>query len=130
MTPERPRPIPSDEPIGTEDRQKPRAETPHLFSAANIRELFGKVAEAVTGKPAPSYSAARRKRTEETRGGFRMARAIICRIHRPPPLPERPWLSDSLDWLQQWAAFEGAHADPEPMRPDSFPEDGGFSPAL
>jgi len=89
------------------------------------------MAEAITGKPTPSYSAARKKRTEETRGGFKSLIPIIRRrIHRPPPLPERLWLSDTLDWLQQWAAFEDALPTGEPIRPDNCPGDGGFSPSL
>ena len=60
------------------------------------------MAEAITGQPAPSYRAARKKRTEETRGSFKLVCTIIRRIHRPPPLPERLWLSDTLDWLRLW----------------------------
>jgi hypothetical protein len=70
--------------------------------AHQLQKLFRKVAEAITGQPAPSYRAARKKRTEETRGSFKLVCTIIRRIHRPPPLPERLWLSDTLDWLRLW----------------------------
>jgi hypothetical protein len=40
------------------------------------------VAEAITGKPTPSYSATRRKRREDTERGFKLARALTIKIKR------------------------------------------------
>ena len=44
--------------------------------------LFGKVAEALTGKPPPSYAVARRKRRDETQGAFRLVRELTKKITR------------------------------------------------
>ena len=79
--------------------------------------------------PAP---APRRRRKEETRGGFRAAaRHIACRPRRQP---ERVWLADTMDWLHLWAdsdATSAPDATDEPTRPDS-PDDlsADFSPGF
>jgi hypothetical protein len=79
--------------------------------------------------PAPPSREQRRRRTEETRGGFKLAlQKIMRRIPRvaaPPPEQERHWLADTMDWLQQWADYEvmtefDAAAADEPTRPGSF----------
>lgn len=72
---------------------------PRLFSAARIKELFGKVAEAVTGKPTPSYRARRRKRQDETRTGFRMYAAPFAQRLPAPIQRATDFLWDVLDWL-------------------------------
>lgn len=83
MIPERPRPILSDKSMGATDRQEPAAEKVRLFSVAKIKELFGKIAQAVTGKPTPSLTT-RRKRRDETDRGFRMSATLIF-----PRMPSR-----------------------------------------
>jgi hypothetical protein len=73
---------------GREEIPQPR---PRLFSAAKIRELFGKIAAAVTGKPTPSLKARRKKRGEDTRGLFRkLAMKVFNRLVRTIPEPD-PW---------------------------------------
>jgi hypothetical protein len=66
-----------DDSKGPAPRPKPR-----LFSAAKIKELFGKVAEAVTGKPTPLLAAKRKRRREETRGGFVALARVVTKIRR------------------------------------------------
>jgi len=69
------------------------AETPRprLFSAVKIKELFGKLAEAVTGKPTPSLAAKRKRRREETGGLFKRLAikllTIVARVKFPEPDP-------------------------------------------
>jgi hypothetical protein len=70
------------------------------------------VAEALTGKPTPSYSATRKKRTGETWGGFTMAATPVT---RRPILPEVVFhaglfLQETLDWLHLW---NWNHAPPD-----------------
>jgi hypothetical protein len=67
---------PTPREAGTGSRKARRSFAQHL------KELFGKVAEAVTGKPTPAL-VARRKRREETKGGFMaLARAVTVKIER------------------------------------------------
>jgi hypothetical protein len=66
---------------------------PRLFTPGAIKQLFRAVVEALTGKTPPPQPTQRRKRTEETRGGFKLARTAIRRVKRPPPRlppPEMP----------------------------------------
>ena len=83
----RPRPIPPEQPIGASDEEntsgngadaKPR---PRLFTAATIKQLFRKVAEAVTLKP-PQVEQRRKSRQEETGKAFRMDLTIMRRAVR------------------------------------------------
>jgi hypothetical protein len=85
------------------------------------------VAKAVITELAPKPKR-RRNRREETERAFGMVRSIIRRIRQRPLEPERVW--DTLDWLQQWAAFPEILPEAEPIRPGSFPGDDGFSPGL
>jgi hypothetical protein len=77
VIPERPRPILSVV-VGT----PPAPSKPHRSFAQQIRELFGNVAEAVTGKPTPYVATQRRKRREEIQGAFRLARPLAVRVRR------------------------------------------------
>ena len=61
-------------------QQQPPAKA-RLFSAATIKDFFGKVAEAVTGKPTPSL-VKRRKRKEESKGAFSRALVLTARTVR------------------------------------------------
>jgi hypothetical protein len=112
---------------------------PRLFSAAKIKALFGQLAEAVTGKPTPALAAKRKRRREETRGGFMaLARSVTNKIRRSifdfmyapsahDPEQERAhaehvsrmqaeeWMQD--DAQEQAQAFHygsGTHFDPHP----------------
>jgi hypothetical protein len=79
--------------------------------------------------PKPSQ----RRRTEETRGGFKLAvQKIMRRVHRKPPPTEaeRIWLSETMDWLQLWAdseAMSDLDAASDPTRPDGSNDIYDFS---
>jgi len=62
-------------------KETPSPAKPSPFSAAKLKELFGKLAEAVTGKPTPSL-AKWRKRREDTGRMFRKAVALTRRAVR------------------------------------------------
>ena len=51
---------------------------PRLSSVDAIKDLFGKLAQAVTGKPTPSPCLKRKRRREETGRAFNRLRAV-CR---------------------------------------------------
>jgi hypothetical protein len=87
---------------------------PSLFSAAKLKGFFGKLAEAVTGKPTPSLAIPRRKRKEETRGGFmalartvtnKIKQSIFRRLHSPyDPEAERAYAEQVLrDQMEEWS---------------------------
>lgn len=80
MTRERPRPILSEPPTGTIDKQEPAAEQPRRSFAQHLKDLFGRVAEAVAGKPTPTLAAKRKRRREETGRAFNMLRAAVVEI--------------------------------------------------
>jgi len=61
-------------------------------------EQFGKVAEAVTGKPTPA-PVARRKRRDESERGFRMYAASIAQRLSTPVQRAVDFLWEVLDWL-------------------------------
>jgi hypothetical protein len=60
--------------------EQERSKTPAI-RAKQLRELFGKVAEATTGQPTP-YLAAKRKKRDETRRGFKLARRLTVKVAR------------------------------------------------
>lgn len=71
-----------------------------------LRREFRAAVNAITHKaPAPEPKPSRRKQTDETRGGFKMAARIT---HRAARLPREAYavanayLTDTLDWLNQW----------------------------
>jgi len=63
-----------------------------------IKELFGRVAEVLTGKPTPALVARRRRRDEGERG-FRMYAAPIAEVLPAPVQRATDFLWDVLDWL-------------------------------
>ena len=106
-----------------------RSAKPRGFAGA-IKQLFRDVKKAITGEaPAPPPQ---RRRTEDTRSGFRPAAVRLVRsiFHPREGEPERPWLSDTLEWLQLWTEepATGPDLDHDPMRPGSFDPSGDFSP--
>jgi len=54
---------------------------PRSSFAQHLKDLFGKLAEAVTGKPTPSL-VQRRKRSEESKGAFSRAFVLTVRAVR------------------------------------------------
>jgi hypothetical protein len=81
MIPERPGPILSEASTGSTDKQEPAAEQPRRSFAQHLKDLFGKLAEAVTGKPTPSL-VQRRKRRDERKGAFSRALVLTARAVR------------------------------------------------
>jgi hypothetical protein len=88
----------------------------------NIKDLFGKLAELVTGKPTPSF-AKRRKRREETGRSFqRTARRRFLRKPPRPPDPPPIFLRapdalppEMLDWMSpDYQDDPGADEDYQP----------------
>jgi len=71
-----------------------------------LRRQFREIVNAITRKaPAPEPQPSRRKRTDETRGGFKMAARITRRAARLPPAAyarAAEFLSHTLEWLNQW----------------------------
>jgi hypothetical protein len=112
MTPERPRPILS-ETTGTTDKQEqaPQQQTapkPRSSFGQHLKDLFGKLAETVTGKPTPTL-AARRKRRDEGERGFRMYAAPIAE-HLPAPIQRATdFLWNVLDWLNPTSNWNQPH---------------------
>jgi hypothetical protein len=117
-------------------RPEPRSKTGNDPSAAAapkhrqflpgaIKQLFRQLAKALTLTPAQQ----RRRRKDETQGGFKLAfHKIMRRIPRPetPPVEAaRLWLADTLDWLQLWHEEPVTEPEPnnEPARPDALADD-------
>jgi len=50
--------------------------------AQHLKDLFGKLAESVTGKPTPALVQSRRKRREESQGAFSRAFVLTVRAVR------------------------------------------------
>jgi hypothetical protein len=75
-----------------------------------------------------------KERRRRYRDGFsEVGQYIIRWIRRPEtatPDATRPWLSDTLDWLQLWTEEPTTAPDLEhdPMRPGSFDPSADFSP--
>jgi hypothetical protein len=114
-------------------QEQPEAKT-RLFSVDTIKNLFGQLAELVTGKPTPSLTA-RRKRKEETRGGFMaLARAvtnkiklsILRRLHSPyDPEAERAYAEQVLrEQMEEWSQ-EDEHEQDESFH---YASAAGFDP--
>jgi hypothetical protein len=109
---------------------------PRPSFGTSIKELFGKLAQAITGKPTPALVARRKRREEETWTGFKLAfHKIIRRIPRPktPPVEAaRLWLADTLDWLQLWHEESVIEMEPcnDPARPDAYTNDFSTGPQM
>lgn len=63
-------------------KQEPPAEQPRRSFAQQLKDAFGKLAEAVTGKPTPALFLKRRKRREESKGAFSRALILTARAVR------------------------------------------------
>lgn len=120
MIPERTRPILSA-PKGTStEPPKPRSSL-----AQHLKDLYGKLAEAVTGKPTPALVIQRRKRRDETGRGFNLGRAITSKIRRSilrylhsptvyDPEAERGHAEQVLrDQMEEWTREEEQAAQDE-----------------
>jgi hypothetical protein len=102
-------------------RQEPeRAKTQTSF-AATLKEQFRRLAQFLTPREAPAPKPLqRRRRTEETGGGFKLAaRQIMRRAVRLPAAAYAAvaYLSDTLDWLNLWHQADQLHDDFEPSQP-------------
>jgi hypothetical protein len=95
------------EPATTEGR-------PRRFGDA-IRGQFRQLMKRLT-RPAAPKPRARRRRTEDIRGGFRLAAINFMRgAVRVVHLPSTVW--DTLTWLRHWECHYSA--DPDEMNQDS-----------
>ncbi len=91
-----------------------------------LRRQFRRVASALT-RHVPEPHPAQGKRTEGTRGGFRLAAAEFA--HRAVSLPEAAYatiafLSDTLDWLNPFhhgtACSDGIDEEIHASEPSQF----------
>lgn len=88
-----------------------------------LRREFRAAVNAIAHKaPAPELQPSRRKRTDETRGAFKMAARITRRAVRLPPAAyarATEFLSHTLDRLNQWHHHDNdAHEDFQPAPSD------------
>jgi len=103
---------------GDNQERKPRS----AFTET-LKRQFRETVKAITRKaPAPEPKPSRRKRTDETRGGFKMAARITRRAARLPPQAyavATAYLSHTLDWLNQWHHHDSdVHEDFQPAPSD------------
>jgi hypothetical protein len=97
-------------------KQTPADGGPRSF-AGSIKQLFREVKRALTGKEsaAPEPKKRVRRRTEETRGAFRLARNIMLRVIRSIFHPSNyPWespceLDDAHRQQLHWNSQSGFH---------------------
>lgn len=105
------------------DESRDGANLPRLepkTGATSLRQLFRRVVDAITHRdPAPAPKR-KRRRTEETRGAFTMARVIVGRVkraifepweissHVPTPYDEAEYFLRRL--LDEWADADNHHA--------------------
>jgi hypothetical protein len=108
---------------GSREKTTPATAKPPLFSAGRLKELFGKVAEALTGKPTPSLTA-RRKRRGETEGAFNLAatkvalrvlQSILDFLYEPQPRIDRK-TAERFARFKRGPANDTGH--PRPHRAD------------
>lgn len=102
-------------------QEHPEAKT-RLFSVDAIKAAFRAAAKAVINKLAPT-PAQRRKRREETEGGFKMARAITVKIKqtiirfmysssRHDPKAERQYADEVLrEQMEEWSQEDEQEAE-------------------
>ena len=129
-------PLRSDPSIPPTDRKAP----PPAYAGVTLRQKFREVVKALTRHAPVPQPTQRRRRTEETRGGFRLFAVKIKRriTHKPMPPPEAAPLWDAMMWQQFWGEHFWAECnDTAPgdfyqdcERPDAFHESSGFSPHL
>jgi hypothetical protein len=83
MTTGRPRPILPEQPSGGNDEKDSAGSSPPAkiqYLPGVLKQLFRDVKKALTSKPpAPQPTKQRRRREEETRGGFRLAGVAVMR---------------------------------------------------
>jgi hypothetical protein len=115
-------------------RREPKHATtenrPACFGDA-IRRQFRQLMERLT-RPFGPKPEARKRRSEETRGGFKLAAISLVRIAvRAAHLPPAIW--DSLTWLRHWE-FDGPdivrELDHESFRPGDAQDSADLSPRL
>jgi len=102
-------------------RQEPERAKDRTSFAAMLKRQFRQLAQSLTPRegPAPQPSQ-RRRRTEETRGGFNLAaRQIMRRAVRLPAaaFAAVAYPSDTLDWLNLWHQADQLHDEFEPAQP-------------
>ena len=103
-------------------RQEPEPAKTQTNFAAVLKEQFRRLAQSLTPREAPTpQPAQRRRRTEETRGGFKLAAQQIMRraVRRLPAAAYAAvdYLSDTLDWLNLWQEADQLDDDFEPSQP-------------
>jgi hypothetical protein len=102
-------------------RQEPERAKDRTSFVAMLKEQFRQLAQFLTPREAPTpQPAPRRRRREETRGGFNLAaRQIMRRAVKIPAAAYAAvaYLSDTLDWLNLWHQADQLHDDFEPSQP-------------
>jgi hypothetical protein len=129
-------PLRSDPSIPPTDRKA----RPPAYAGVTLRRQFREVVKTLTHKAPAPQPTPRRRRTEETRGGFRLfARKIMRRImQKPTPPPETSPVWDAMTQQHFWGDyFLTDDNDTGPgdfyqdcARPEAFQECSGFSPHL
>jgi hypothetical protein len=107
-------------------RAAPEPAKAPLFSAGKLKQLFGKMAEVLTGKPTPSLTA-RRKRRGETEGAFNLAavkvavrvlQSILDFLYEPQPPIDRKAAAERFARFKRGPANDtGQH---RPRRADHY----------
>jgi len=91
---------------GERNSPRPTQGSIKISLGATIKERFRQLARSLTPREAPApQPTLRRRRTDETRGGFKLAaRQIMRRAVRIPAAAYETiaFLSDTLDWLNPW----------------------------
>jgi hypothetical protein len=109
MTTGRPRPILPEQPSGGNYEKnhrtgsRPPAKIRYLPGA--LKQLFREVKKVLTCKaPAPEPTKQRRRRTEETRGSFRLEAVNVMRrsLRLPAAAHAAAFMWDTLHWLHLW----------------------------
>ena len=98
-----PRPEPGSK-TGKEHSAAASPRSRHFLPGA-IKQLFREVKTVLTGKAPAPQPTQRRRRTEETRGGFTLAaRKIVRRTVRLPAAAYEAatFFSETLDWMNPW----------------------------
>jgi hypothetical protein len=118
----------SSSPRPTQDRSKSSL-------AGMLKQQFRQLAKALTLPPA-----AKRRRTDETRGAFKMAVAKLIRWTKPRKLPKEsptdtPGAWDEMQWRQFWGEHWDGYSSPagashDCERPEMAFDPGHFSPGL
>jgi hypothetical protein len=101
---------------GSREQENHGALAPRFLPAA-LKQLFSDVKKVLTARD-ESAPEVKRKRREETGRAFRMtARKLVCRVVRLPAeayARATTYLSDTLDWLNQWHYQDDVPEDVQP----------------